>query len=161
MVWEPEDIHTDPSLSTTFSQFKKYIIQFQQIHLAIRSNIFWEYGRNIGLGARGYSHGSVSLNHLSSIQTSTKNSRIYQYTLQLEVEPEDIHTDLSLFTTFAPFQKYIFQYQQIHLAIWTNILCNLEKYILLLGQIHFAIWTYTSCNLRISNRFSSTIKNSS
>ena len=78
--WEPEDIHTDPSLSTTSSQFLRL-----EIHFSISTNTFnnlnkypshfrfviSQFGKiyfTIGSGAGGYSHGSVSLNHLSSIQ---------------------------------------------------------------------------------------------
>ena len=39
--------------------------------------------------------------------------------------------------------KYIFQFGQIHLAIWTNTFFNLDKYIWQFGQIHLEIWTNT------------------
>ena len=43
--------------------------------------------------------------------------------------------------------KFILQFWQIHFAIWTNTLCNLDRYILQFGQMQFAIQTNTFCNL--------------
>ena len=43
--------------------------------------------------------------------------------------------------------KYILEFEPIHLAIWTNTFNNWDKYILQFGQIHLAIWTNTFCNL--------------
>ena len=51
-------------------------------------------------------------------------------------------------------EKYIFQFRQIHCAIWTNTFGYLDEYIFQLRQIyfviwkiHFTIWTNTFCNL--------------
>ena len=46
--------------------------------------------------------------------------------------------------------KYILEFEPIHLAIWTNTFNNWDKYILQFGQIHLAIWTNTFCNCRPS-----------
>ena len=38
----------------------------------------------------------------------------------------------------------------MYFASWTNTLNNLDKYILQFGQIHLAIWTNTFCNSKIN-----------
>ena len=43
--------------------------------------------------------------------------------------------------------KYILQFGQIHLAIWTNTFGNLDKHIWQFGEIHLAIWTNSFGNL--------------
>ena len=43
--------------------------------------------------------------------------------------------------TFCNLDKYILQFLQIHLAIWTNTFGNFDKYVLQFWQIHPAILT--------------------
>ena len=40
----------------------------------------------------------------------------------------------------SPARRGLVQFWQIHKAIWTNTLSNLDKYIKQFGQIHFAFW---------------------
>ena len=42
------------------------------------------------------------------------------------------------------------QFRQIHFAIWTNTLSNLDKYIKQFRQIDLAIWTNVFCNVDIA-----------
>ena len=80
--------------------------------------------------------------------------------IRIDVLLSAIHQMLT-YLTFSNYDKYIFLFEEIHLAAWKNTTSYLKKfilrlrdmhiflkkYILQLGQIHFLIWRNTFCDL--------------
>ena len=99
--WEPEDIHTDPSLSTTFPQFKHP----QKIPESTNTLYNWKWSQRI------FTRICLSLPHLLLFRNTFFN--INKYTLQFG----QIYCAIWK-NTFCYWDKYILQFGHIHLVTW-------------------------------------------